>query len=144
MSARVFIYSTLCTTPEIANFVGGLENPRVFAKKSMTSSVEDHPFIVYKLGNSTSLDIAAEDEDINEVENQFLQIWVHDFADEKTADYMRIDSVLLAIKRTFRNAANPADGVFGLQYIETSQDLNDETLNTVFKYARYQLKKNGE
>lgn len=144
MSARVFIYQTLCSTPSIADEVGGLENPRVFAKKSMTSSVEDHPFIVYKLGNATSLNITGEDEDLSEVENQFIQVWVHDYEDKDTADYMRIDRVLLAIKKRLKNAASPADGVYGFQYLETSQDLNDETLNTVFKYARYQLKKNGE
>lgn len=143
MTARQFVYRTLVTTPEVTDLIGG-DNPRVFAKKSMTSSREDHPFIVYKLGNSTATGVTGEDEDLDDIDNQFVQIWVHDFANAEVSDYTLIDTVLAAIKVAFKNSSSEQDGVFGVQYLETSQDFNDETLSTVFKYARYQLKKKGQ
>lgn len=142
MTARVFVYQSMATDPDIVALVGGLENPRIFAKKSMTSSIEEHPYIVYKLGYSTDTLITGEDEEV--VENQFVQIWVHDYTDEKSGDYTKIDTIIGLLKKRFHNAYSVADGVFGMDYLETSQDLNDETLNTVFKYARFQLKKKGQ
>lgn len=139
MTARQFVYRLLTTTPAITDLVGGSGNPRVFAKKSMTSSIEAHPYIVYKLGYSTDRGILAEDAET--VENQFIQIWVHDYADVTSGDYTKIDLIISAIKATFKNAASLEDGVSGTTYLETSQDLNDDTLNTVFKYVRIQFNK---
>ena len=144
MTARVFIYQTMNSSTELAPIIGGPDNPRIFAKKSMTSAQEEHPFIVYKLGYSTDTGITGEDDDIDLIENQFVQIWIHDYTDTKSGDYMRIDEVIAILKKIFKNASSPEDGVFAMQYLETSQDLNDETLNTVFKYVRFQLKKEGQ
>jgi hypothetical protein len=107
----------------------------VFAKKSMTSNVEEHPFIVYKLGNSTGEALSEE----VDADRQFLQIFVHDYADVETADYIVIDSVLAEIRAALHQASSAEDGVIAALYLETSQDLNDETLNTVMRYIRFQL-----
>lgn len=128
MSARTWLYS------QLVNGVPSV-NGRVFAKKSMTSSIEEHPYLVYKLGNST-------DEGLSETvqaDRQFIQIYVHDYFDEKTADYILIDSVLAEIRAALHLASSAEDGVIAVQYLETSQDLNDETLNTVMRYIRFQL-----
>jgi len=135
LTIRTWVYSKLSSDP-IASEVGGVENPRVFAKKSMTSSIEEHPFIVYKLGNNTD---DAFSEDV-EVETQYIQIWVHDFTDEKSGDYMQIDRILGIIKSQFDKAVSPDDGVIRCIYLETSQDLDDNTLNTIFKYLRLAVK----
>lgn len=131
MTARTWVYGLLTSDEAIADLVDG----RVYAKKSMTSSVADHPYIVYQLGNSTD---AALSED-TPVETQFMLAYVHDYADEKTADYMKIDDVIDAIKAAFHNQGSPTDGVVRAEFVETSQDLNDDTLNTVFRYVRFQL-----
>ena len=136
MTARHFIYGLL-NHPSIVEHVGGATSPRIFAKKTMTSSVEEHPYIVYKLGNETTMGF-AETEDIS---NQFVQVWVHDYSDGKTADYDQIDTIISAIRKVFRNATHKDHGVWIVEYLETSQDLNDETLNTVFRYLRFQMKK---
>lgn len=133
MKARHFIYLGL-NHPSVQWLVGGPADPRIYAKKSMTSSVEEHPFIVYKLGNDTSEDF-SEDRDIT---RQFFQVWVHDYSDGDTADYDRIDTIITAVKQVFKNASG-TEGVWTTRFLETSQDLNDETLNTVFRYARFQL-----
>ena len=133
MTARTFVYGVLTSEP-VAPLVGG-DNPRVFAKKTMTSSVEEHPYIVYKLGNETSEDISED----TEVSRQFVQVWVHDYHDEQTGDYMRIDVIIAAIKLAFKNVGSAADGIWTSRFLEVSQDLNDDTLNTLFKYIRIQL-----
>lgn len=131
MTARTWVYGRLTGYEPLVALVGD----RVFAKKSMTSSRENHPFVVYKLGNNTNEDL-AEDQDVS---RQYLQIFVHDFEDQDTADYMKIDQVLKEIKAALRLGSSAEDGVITCQYLETSQDLNDETLNTVMKYIRFQL-----
>jgi hypothetical protein len=134
MTARTWTYKRLTTFPGLIALIGA-DDPRVFAKKSMTSSIELHPYIVYKLGNNTGEDL-AEDQDVS---RQFLQIFVHDYADGEVADYTKIDAVIKQIKLAFKLQSSPADGVIAANYLETSQDLNDETLNTVMKYIRLQL-----
>jgi len=128
MTVRTWIYGQLITLDELVG-------DRVFAKKTMTSSIEQHPYIVYSLGYNANEDL-AEDTDVT---RQFIQVFVHDFNDGDNADYMRIDQVIHAIKQVFHLKNSAEDGVIAIQYVETSQDLNDETLNTVFKYARFQL-----
>lgn len=127
MTARTWIYGRLITIPDVNN--------RVFAKKSMTSSIEEHPYIVYKLGYNANEEL-AEDQDVN---RQFFQVFVHDYSDGETGDYMRIDTVLEKIKGIFFLQSSAEDGITAVRYLETSQDLSDETLNTVMKYMRFQL-----
>ena len=132
---RVWLYDKLTSTPGLANLVGGLTNPRVFAKKSMTSAIEEHPYIVYKLGYSANEDLSEESTE----GRQFVQIFVHDWSDGDSGDYMRIDDIISEMKKALRLGDSAYHGVIACRYLETSQDLNDETLNTVFKYVRFQL-----
>lgn len=131
MTVRTWVYSRLTTPQALITLVGD----RVFAKKAMISSIEDHPYIVYKMGYSTDENVS----EAVEVGRQFIQVWVHDYSDGKVADYVRIDLVIKAVKEAFFLQSSSADGVIIANYLETSQDLNDETLNTVMKYVRFQL-----
>lgn len=133
MKARHFIWHTL-NTPAVQALVGGPGDPRIFAKKTMTSSKENHPYIVYKLGNDSDEDFSED----TSITRQFFQVWVHDYFDGDTADYDRIDDVITQVKRAFKNAGG-VQGIWTTRFLETSQDLNDETLNTIFRYARFQL-----
>lgn len=128
MTVRTWVYSRLVERVTRVN-------ARVFAKKSMTSSKEAHPFIVYKLGYNASEEL-AEDADVN---RQFIQIFVHDYSDGENGDYVLIDEVIRDVKAAFSLANSPGDGVIAVRYLETSQDMNDETLNTVMKYVRFQI-----
>lgn len=138
MTARTWVYGQLTTFGPLVELIGEAE-PRVFAKKSMTSNIEDCPYIVYKLGFSANEDIAEEMPDDTIVSRQFLQVWVHDFSDNDTGDYMRIDAVLKQVIQALHKGSSVPDGVIFCRFLEFSQDLNDETLNTVVKYARFQL-----
>jgi len=128
MTARTWLYQ------QIVDGVPLVEG-RVFAKKSMTSSIEEHPYIVYKLGYSTG-DGLSETVDPN---RQFVQIFIHDYSDGEVADYIRIDSTIIQLRAALKLKSSAPEGIISTTYLETSQDLNDETLNTVMKYVRYQL-----
>jgi len=138
MTVRTWVYSQLTTFPGLIALIGN-DNPRVYAKKTMTSSIEHHPYLVYKLGFKANEDLAESMPDDKDVARQFLQVWVHDFTDGDKADYMKIDEVLKQLKLALHLQSSPEDGIIFCKYIETSQDLNDDTLNTVFKYMRFQL-----
>lgn len=133
MTARTWLYGQLTAAEytDLRNLVGN----RVFAKKSMTSSVEEHPYLVFKLGNDTD-EALAETVDVH---RQFIQIFVHDYTDETVGDYQKIDDIITELKKILKNGSSAPDGVISVQYLETSQDLNDETLSTVMKYVRFQL-----
>ncbi len=135
MTVRHLIYRSL-QHPDIVEEIGGADNPRLFAKKTMTSSVEDTPYIVYKLGNESTEEF-SDDRDIS---RQFLQVWVHDYTDGAAADYDRIDRIIAIIRRVFRRLTSADDGsVWQVRYLETSADLDDDTLKTVFRYLRFQV-----
>lgn len=146
MTARTFIYGRLTTFPGLLQLIGTSSDPstaRVFSKKTMTSAREDHPYIVYKLGYNASENL-SEDLDTKNPERQFLQIYVHDYMDvDGNADYMRIDQIIAQLKLALRGQVSPEDGIMGIEYLETSQDLDDDTLNTVMKYARFQMTLEG-
>jgi hypothetical protein len=127
MTARTWLYGKLASTP----LVGG----RVFSKKTMTSSVEQHPYLVFKLGNNTNEELA----ETVDASRQFVQVFVHDFSDKETGDYTKIDEIIASLKTSLVNQSSAEDGVLTVIYLETSQDLNDDTLNTVMKYVRFQL-----
>lgn len=131
MTKRTWLYKQLTTFPGLVDLV----EDRVFAKKSMTSSRELHPYLVYKLGYSSAEDLA----ETEQLGRQFIQIWVHDFSDGETADYMAIDEVIIQLRKALYLQSSAEDGIIAVRYLETSQDLNDETLNTVMKYVRFQL-----
>jgi len=131
MTARTWVYGMMMNHAPLQAIVGN----RIFAKKTMTSSREEHPYIVYKLGHNTSENLAED----QLVTRQFLQIFVHDFADYETGTYDRVDEVLSILKDLFFQQSSPADGVIAIQYLETSQDLDDQTLSTMLKYARFVL-----
>ena len=131
MTARTWVYGIMMNHAPLQAIVGN----RIFAKKTMTSSREEHPYIVYKLGHNTSENLAED----QLVTRQFLQIFVHDFADYETGTYDRVDEVLSILKDLFFQQSSSADGVIAIQYLETSQDLDDQTLSTMLKYARFVL-----
>ncbi len=135
MTARVWLYEQLTEFPGLVTIWGD----RVFAKKSMTSNREEHPFGVYKLGYAANEDIAEEMPEDKDVYRQFAQVFIHDYSDEKTGDYMRIDDIIYQLKLAVHGKGSAEHGVINCKVIEVSQDLNDETLNTVFKYVRLQL-----
>lgn len=127
--SRQFIYDVM-TSPPLAAFWGD----RVFQQGSLLSAQTVKPYGVYTMGNNTDEGMA--DEDNFQPSRQFFQVFIHD----EVGDYSRIDAIVAELKRAFLSALRTGD-VCGVQYLETSRDLDDPTLESIMRYVRFQLAK---
>lgn len=105
---------------------------RVFQRGSIITAQTVKPYIVYNLGNNTDEGMA--DEDSFRPNRQFLQVYIHD----EVGDFSRIDDIVQALKEGFLTTPRTGD-VCGVQYLETSTDLEDPTVESIFRYVRFQL-----
>lgn len=132
---RVWLYDTLASDPALLDFVDDDDpttQPRIFPRESLGSSVVPKPYIVYGLGTNTNEQLAEDDD--HEADRQFFQIWIHD----EGGDYTQIDDMIEVVKDLLRNASSKADNVIMVRWLETSQEFSDQTMNTIFRYIRFQ------
>jgi hypothetical protein len=126
---REWVYSTLKTDPTLSGLVSG----RVFLQGSVLSAQQAKPYLVYHFGNQT--DEGMYDEDNFQPSRQFLQVFMH--VDQ--GDYGPVDDIADAVKAALLSVAGRPPMLVGMQYLETSQDLQDNLLQTFFRYARFQI-----
>lgn len=123
------MYSVLVNDPGVSALAG----TRVFQGESMITAQVEKPFLVFRIGNETSFDLSGEDVTPRRV---FFQIYVHDSG----PDYQRVDDLGKAVKTAFRvNRKSVANSIMDTIYLETSRDLDDPSLETIFRYFRFQL-----
>jgi hypothetical protein len=67
---------------------------------------------------------------------QFFQVYVHD----EPADYVQIDMMVSLVIAAFKYAEySVANRIITTRYLETSRDLDDAVLATIFRYVRFQF-----
>lgn len=128
-NVREFIHSSLMSYDDLLT----LHNERVFQGRSMRTNDLPKPFLVHTLGNDT-------DENLAEVDvtphRQFFTVWIYD----NIGDYSRIDSMITLVKKALSALSKSASaGIITIRYLETSQDMVDQTYNAIFRYVRFQL-----
>lgn len=139
---RAWLYDQLTTSTDLQSDLGGVGGilTRVLPRRSkMEVAVENlpRPFLVFGLGNATNqglVDDTANDPRDKDAQNQFFEVWVHD----EGGSYVLIDSLVAKIIKLLRGASSKADGILVVNYLETSQEFNNETYNTNFRYIRFQ------
>lgn len=132
MTLRTYLYRRLT---EVDTDLFALIAGRAYPKKNMRSSVEPHPYLVFKLGNDTAEGLS----ETVDPHRQYFTIYIHDDNPKDIGgDYMRIDAICRVLKAMLKNASSPVDDVMQILYLETSQDLDDQTLGTVMRYMRFQ------
>lgn len=105
----------------------------VWQQGAVLSAQTPKPYLVHHFGNNT--DEGMYDEDDRKPNRQFLQIFIH--CDQ--GDYGPVDDLIPLVKAALTNrAGRPAD-LIHVQYLETSQDLQDDLLQSYFRYVRFQL-----
>ena len=124
---RTWLFQTLSNDLDLQELFGD----RFYQGESMLSSVVQKPFLVYTIGNATDVLLS---EDMNSPERQFFQIYIHDDG----GDYTRIDQGIKLVKDKLRHQQAAEAGIIDIIYLETSRDLDDTTLNTLFRYIRFQ------
>lgn len=126
--SRDFVYSVMASSAGVSSLVGD----RIFQQGSLLHAQTIKPYIVYTMGNAT--DEGMDDPDNFMPARQYFQIYIHD----EVGDYSRIDQVVEELKKAFTTAM-PEGNVCGIQYLETSRDLDDPTLESIMRYVRFQL-----
>ena len=126
--SRQFVYNVMTGYAPLTALVG----TRVMQQGSLLSAQTVKPYLVYRMGNNTDEGMA--DPDSKRPGRQFFQVYIHD----EVGDYTRIDDIVKHLKDAFL-AAQPSGDVCGIQYLETSGDLDDPTLESIMRYARFQL-----
>lgn len=124
----MFITERLTQDFDLNNMFAG----RVFQGESLQNSTQVKPFLVYRLGNDTSEQLSEEDVHPH---RQFFLVYVHDVP----YDYQKVDEGCSLVIRAFRGWTSAADNIMQVRYLETSRDLYDSVLDTVYRYVRFQL-----
>ena len=122
---RTWLVNLIKTDPLIAADV----DDRVWARNSRNTSVLTKPYIIYSLGVSSTMGLHDEED----AEQQYLQIWIHD----EPGDYSRIDRIADNLKVRLVGAGSAPDRVMTILWLETSQEFDDETMETFYRYVRF-------
>lgn len=124
--------------PDIRQFVqarletvAGVDS-RVWQQGAILSAQAQKPYLVHHFGNNT--DEGMYDEDSFKPSRQFLQVYIH----TTRGDYGPIDDLIPLVKVALLTGTRP-DNLIDVRYLETSQDLQDDLLQTYFRYMRFQL-----
>lgn len=129
MGQRTWVRNTLGSSAPLIDLI---PIDRMFQGESLLTANIDKPFLVFRMGNRTNEDLS---EDMPEVGRQFMSIYLHDVP----ADYSRIDKLELAVLHALNLASSAADNIITARYLETSRDLDDQALSTIYRYLRFQL-----
>jgi hypothetical protein len=129
MGKRTWLRNILGASAPLLNFI---PIDRMLQGEAVLTANITKPFLVYRFGNKTNEDLA---EDMPDVARQFLSIYLHDVP----ADYTRIDEIEMAVIHALNLAKSAEEGIITARYLETSRDLDDQALSTIYRYVRFQL-----
>lgn len=126
---RTWVHTRLTSDAALVARVGD----RVIQQGAVLSAQTVKPYLVHHFGNNT--DEGMYDEDSWRPNRQFLQVYVH--CDQ--GDFGPVDDIIPLVKDALTSLAGRPDNLVHVQYLETSQDLQDDLLQTYFRYIRFQL-----
>src|SRR3954463_9381484 len=92
----------------------------VWQQGAVLSAQVPRPYLVHHFGNNT--DEGMYDEDSFKPNRQFLQVFLH--CDQ--GDYGPLDDLLPQVKTALMSLAGRPSDLIHVQYLETSQDLQDD------------------
>jgi hypothetical protein len=140
---RAWLYETLVTDPTMIDVssddrrFGGDQTAvrdRVLPRRGEETINGPRPFVIYGLGNATNEHLADDAAEDHTAYRQFFTIWIHD----EGPWFGRIDDAISRIKRRLVGASDPDSGVMEVIWLENSQEFNNDTYNTIFRYMRFQ------
>lgn len=133
---RAWLYDLLVTDPNLQTELGGDTGirERVMPRRSQGTINVAKPFLIFGLGNATNEQLEDSTANDAEAQRQFFQIWIHDEGES----YVLIDDLVEMVKARLIGASSPPDKVMTTRYLETSQEFNNETYGTNFRYIRFQ------
>lgn len=123
---REWLAATLSTDPDLVAVL----DDRMYQGESLDSSQVTPPFLVYTIGNATDERLSEEPDS---PVRQFFQIYIHD----RGGDYTQIDNIVGLVKARLKNQSDKDAGIITVVYLETSRDLDDQTMGTILRYIRF-------
>lgn len=126
---RTWVHQTLIGDDDLSAVVVD----RVYQQGSVLTAQQTKPYLVHHFGNNT--DEGMYDEDSFKPNRQFLQIFIH----TEQGDYGPIDDIIPLVKAALYKLAGKPPSLIAVRYLETSQDLQDDLLQSYFRYVRFQL-----
>lgn len=131
MSARQYVFNVLTQDPSVSAIFAD----RVYAGESLMSAQLSKPYIVFRMGSDPDEGLFDDPDVPSRPNRQFFMVYIHD----ERPDYTGIDSYCKLVKNAFRlNPKSPSDSVVWTTFLEQSGDFDDVTLDTVFRYLRFQ------
>lgn len=133
---RAWLFDRLTADTDLQQDLGGVDGikDRVIPRRSRGDILVARPFLIYGLGNATNEQLGDSTANDVEAERQFFQIWIHD----EEESYILIDNMITKVKKNLIGASSVPDKILTVRYLETSQEFNNETYNTNFRYIRFQ------
>ncbi len=126
---RAWVHTRLSTDSALTDVVGG----RVQQQGAVLTAQMVKPYLVHHFGNNT--DEGMYDEDSFQPNRQFLQVFMH----VPQGDFGPVDTLMPLVKAALLSHTSRPAQLIHVQYLETSQDLQDDLLQTFFRYMRFQL-----
>lgn len=130
-AVRAYIYNLLKNDAGLNALIGG----RVFQQGSILTAQQTKPYLVYHFGHQ--IDEGMFDPAGAQPSRQYLEIYIH----VAQGDYGPADDIsalVIPAMDALAYTGRPSNLIHA-QYLETSQDLQDNLLQTFFRYMRYQL-----
>lgn len=131
MGVRQHVFNVLTQDPSLSAIFAN----RVSSGESLMTAQIAKPYIVYRMGNDTDEGMFDDPDVPSRPNRQFFMVYIHD----ERPDYTGIDTYCQLVKNAFRlNPKSPSDNVVWTTFLEQSADFDDVTLDTVFRYLRFQ------
>lgn len=125
---REWVYSRLTGySPLVA-----LNGDRVWLATALESIPSTKPFIIYRVGLSTS---SLRGDGLTRVLSSPIQVFIHD----DPGDYARIDQMLRMARVMLEGGSSSEHGIISCDWIEDSEDLRDDEFHTNLRWGRFQV-----
>lgn len=133
MTSRIWVYDrmkndsalALLTTPS-----GG--QPQIFVSTTIKSVPKHKPFILYRQTSETQ---TFRGDDSEAVRSTGFMIFCHD----EPGTYVQVDTLMGHLRRLFSDTNDPAANIVRSTWVDASEDLHDDDLGTITRYARIQV-----
>jgi hypothetical protein len=133
---RTWLYERLATDPAFIPDLGvdeqAVRQVIIPRRSEETINIPGPRFLVFGLGNDTNEDLSEDPE--HTAHRQFFTIWIHD----EGPTFLKVDDLVKAVKARLIGASDKASFVNTVRWLETSQEFNNDTYKTVFRYCRFQ------
>lgn len=125
---RKWVYRRMADFPPVVLLTPG----GIHASSSTDIAPHQKPFIMFRRTSDVE-NFRGDDGDVTRTSG--FMIFVHDLE----GDYLEIDRILGLLEDRFAGVKDPASKVIRCRWLETSEDLRDEDMGTITKFARLQV-----